>query len=336
MTVALRDVAGRLGDGRPLMVAELEVAPGERVVLYGPNGAGKSTLLRMLAGTVPAAPAARWEGAPAAYLPQRPYLFRGGAGWNMRLGLDAGAARRATELADRLGVAGLAARPARALSGGERQRLALARVLARPERLVLLDEPLAPLDARDRVGVARTVAAAIGDRAAVVVTHDHDEAAILGDRVAVMVDGVVRQVGTAAEVFALPVDDEVAAVVGVGNAVSGVLAATDGGLAAVRAGGLEIWGLGHGEEGAPGLALFGAEAVTVYAGAHDDPGSARNAWPGRVAEVRPAGRLVEVLVDAGVRVAALVTPGSMEALGLEPGAPVTVAVKATAVRIVRR
>ncbi len=336
MTVALRGVAGRLGDGRRLAVEALDVAAGERVVLYGPNGAGKSTLLRMLAGTVSPAPAARWEAPAAAYLPQRPYLFRGGAGWNLRLGLEPAAARRAEELAGRLGVGGLADRSARTLSGGERQRLALARVLARPEPLVLLDEPLAPLDARDRMAVARTVVDAIGDRAAVVVTHDHDEAAILGDRVAVMVGGAVRQVGTAGEVFALPADDEVAAVVGVGNAIGGVLGASDGGLAALRAGGLEIWGLGGGEKGGAGVALFGAEAVTVYAGARDDAGSARNAWPGRVAEVRPAGRLVEVLVDAGVRVAALVTPGSLEALGLEPGAAVTVAVKATAVRIVAR
>ncbi len=336
MTVGLRSVAGRLGDGRPLVVDRLDVAAGERLVLYGPNGSGKSTLLRMLAGSVPPAPAAGWESAPAAYLPQRPYLFRGGAGWNLRLGLDAAAARRAEELAARLGMADFADRAARALSGGERQRLALARVLARPERLVLLDEPLAPLDARDRIAVARTVVDALGDRAAVVVTHDHDEAAVFGDRVAVMIDGAVRQVGTPAEVFALPADDAVAAVVGVGNALSGVVAAADGGLAALRAGGLEIWGLGEGPVGQPGVALFGAEAVTVYAGAHDDAGSARNAWPGRVAELRPAGRLVEVLVDAGVRVAALVTPGSLEALGLEPGLPVTVAVKATAVRIVAR
>ncbi len=336
MTVVLAGVAGSLGGGRRLAVESLEVGPGERVVLYGPNGAGKSTLLRMLAGTLPAPPASRWEVPAAAYLPQRPYLFRGRADWNLRLGLDAAGASRATALAERFGVGGLAGRPARGLSGGERQRLALARVLARPEPLVLLDEPLAPLDARDRMAVARTVADALGDRAAVVVTHDHDEAAILGDRVAVMVDGSVRQVGPPDEVFALPADDEVAAVVGVGNVVTGVVASAEGGVAALRAGTLEIWGIGDAAPGAAGVALFGAEAVTVYAGAHDDPGSARNAWPGRVAELRPAGRLVEVLVDAGARVAALVTPGSLEALGLEPGAAVTVAVKATAVRIVGR
>ncbi len=334
MTARLRGVDGRMGDGRPLRVPELEVADGERLVLYGPNGAGKSTLLRMLAGAPPPAAAEAWHVAPAAYLPQRPYLFRGRARWNLGLGLDGAGARRATTLAGTLGVGELLDRPARALSGGERQRLALARVLARPERLVLLDEPFAPLDARDRMAVAGAVGAAIGDRAAVIVTHDHDEAALLGGRVAVMVAGAVRQVGPPGEVFALPVDDEVAAAVGIGNALRGEITTIDGGLVALAVGGLVVWGLGDGEPGQAGVALFGAEAVTVYAGARDDAGSARNAWSGTVAELRPAGRLVEVLVDVGARVAALVTPGSLDALALKPGSAVTVAVKATAVRVV--
>ncbi len=335
MSVVLAEVAGRLGDGRELAVPSLAVAPGERVVLFGPNGAGKSTLLRMLAGRLPAPGAATWEVAPSAYLPQRPYMFRGGAGWNLRLGLDGAGARRAEELAAALGVAAVLGRPARSLSGGERQRLALARVLARPESLLLLDEPLAALDARDRATVARVVAAGLRGRSAVVVTHEHDEAAVLGDRVAVMVDGSVRQVGPPAEVFALPADDEVAAVVGVGNLLRGTAAVVEDTLVAVDAGGFVVWGLGSAVAGEAAIALFGAEAVTVYAGAHDDAGSARNAWSGTVAELRPAGRLVEVIVDCGARVAALVTPGSLEALALRVGSPVTVAVKATAVRVVR-
>ncbi len=336
--LAVRGLAGRVGSGPALAVAALDVAAGERLVVFGPNGAGKTTLLRLVAATLPRSGlgAERWEHLPVAYLPQRPYLFRGTARANLALGLDAAGVARAEGLAGEFGVAGALDRAARALSGGERQRLALARVLARPEPLVLLDEPLAPLDARDRMVLAARVVTAIGQRAALIVTHDHDEAAVLGERVAVMISGTVRQVGPVGEVFALPADDEVAGVVGVGNVLAGEVEQGGDGLVAVGVGPMTVWGAGEYAAGAPVAVLFGAEAVTLYAGSAPDAGSARNVWPGRVEEVRPAGRLVEVLVDTGARVAALVTPGSLEALGLEPGAQVTLAVKATAIRVVPR
>jgi molybdopterin-binding protein len=80
--------------------------------------------------------------------------------------------------------------------------------------------------------------------------------------------------------------------------------------------------------------LFGAEAVTLFPGHDADAGSARNRWSGHVAEIRETGRLVEVIVDVGVVVAALITPGSREALRLAAGVPVTLTVKATAVRAI--
>ncbi|HKZ29432.1 MAG TPA: TOBE domain-containing protein, partial [Acidimicrobiia bacterium] len=62
----------------------------------------------------------------------------------------------------------------------------------------------------------------------------------------------------------------------------------------------------------------------------------RNRWPGKVADLRETGRLIEVIVDVGSLIAALITPGSREALKLAPGSPVTLMVKATAVRAVPR
>lgn len=306
-------------------VPSLQIGRGERMVIYGPNGAGKSTLLRFLAGTLGARHRDR------AYAPQRPYMFRGSASHNLVLGLTGPEREMALELARRLGIEGKLGRPAGELSGGERQRLSLARVLARTVPVVLLDEPLAPIGAADQAAVIAVIAEALEGKTALIVSHERSTAAALGHRLAVMIGGRIRQIGAVGEVFALPVDEDVAAVVGMGNAIPGTVVARDDPLVRVDTAAISIWALADLEVGSHVLVLFGAEAVTVFTETAGS-GSARNTWTGTIAEVRHAGRLVELLVDVGggVRVAAVVTPGSFDALALEAGAAVRLAVKATA------
>lgn len=303
---------------------------GVRLVVFGPNGAGKTTLLRRLAGI-----GETGERPGVAYLPQRPYMFRGTGRHNLHLGLAASERSTADALAGELGVAGVLGRPARQLSGGEVQRLALARVLASEQPVVLLDEPLAALDVKDRQHTAEVIARAVAERASVVVTHDRATVATLADTVAVMIDGEIRQRGPVEEVFSLPSDDLVAAAVGIGNALAGVVTQHDGPLVAVSVGGVQMWALGDHDRGSDVRLLFGAEAVTVFTGGQSGS-SARNRWHGTVDTLRPVGRLVEVLVDIGVEVAALLTPGSIDALELAVGSEVDLSVKATAIRAVRR
>lgn len=326
----LESIEVPLGSGR-LSVDRLEVSEGETLVLFGPNGAGKSSLLKAAVGLS----GRRWRPV-GAYLPQRAHTFRGSGARNLRLGLDAESVAAAERLAGELGVSSLLDRTARNLSGGERQRVALARVLARPDAIVLLDEPFAPLDARDRAGVASIVSRELGWRTAIVVTHHLDTAVMLGDRMAVMLGGRIRQVGPVADVVRLPIDEDVSAVLGAGNVVEGTVRDVDSPLASVDLGDVVAWGVGAGETGSHAAVMFGAEAVTVFAGRRAGGGSARNTWSGRVDGIRPLGRLVEVVVDAGIPVVALLTPGSIDALQLRIGSVVTVAVKATAVRVVPR
>jgi molybdate transport system ATP-binding protein len=307
---------------------ELDLKAGRRVVLFGPNGAGKTTLLRLIAGTLGDA-----EVPPSAYLPQTPYLFRGLAGWNLGLGLDAEAAGRARVLCEKLSVGHLLAEPAHHLSGGERQRLGLARVLAQPEPLVLLDEPLAALDLRDRMEVASVIHEALAGRTAVIVTHDREEAAVLGDRMIVLIDGEVAQDGDVADVFARPASADVAAIVGVGNVIEGTVHAVGEVLTEMQCGELSVSGIGAVEVGHAARAVFGGEAVTVYAKGIEPESSARNTWSGHLVEIRPADRLVELVIDVGAPVVALVTPGALDALAIEVGDRLTVAVKATAIQV---
>ena len=319
-------------DGSIVSVERLSVEAGGRLVIFGPNGAGKTTLLRVLAGILPGGPSIK-----AAYQPQHSHVFRGSAGWNLGLGLDPEQTVWARTLADRFGLdPDVYLDPARALSGGERQRLSLARTLARPEPWVLLDEPLAALDVADRLDVAAALVGSLNGKGAIVVTHDREEAAVLGERVAVMVDGTIVQEGPVAEVFSLPVDDRVARAVGVANVLDGIAGVSEDSLSSVMVGSLHVWGVGDLAEGSAARVLFGAEAVTLFAGHDATAGSARNRWQGRVAAIREAGRLTEVIVDAGSPIAALITPGSREALHLAPGAAVTLTVKAAAVRVIPR
>ncbi|MDE0188053.1 MAG: ATP-binding cassette domain-containing protein [bacterium] len=311
-----------------LDVEGLELTEGRRTVVFGPNGAGKTTLLRLLGGTLPGGP--DWE---CAYLPQTPHLFRGGTGWNLGLGLDARQSARAAELAARLGMGDRLSEPAALLSGGERQRIALSRVLARREPWVLLDEPLAPIDAEDRAAVAKLIAEGVGERGAVIVTHDLETAAALGTHMAVLVDGRLRQQGPLGEVLSHPSDSRVAGVVGVSNLWEGIGVARSGGFAMAEVGSVQVWGVGNIETGTRCRVLFRGESVAML-GAGEGSGSVRNRWAGRVAEVRQGGRWVELEVDVGgVEVTAVITPGAMDEMGLEIGSKVVTGVKASAVRL---
>src|SRR5262249_12514087 len=117
----------------------------------------------------------------------------------------------------RLGIARLAEIKPAQLSGGERQRVALARALARRPSVLLLDEPLAALDAHTRTAVRAELRALLHDLAlpTLLVTHDYADAAALADRVGVLVDGRLVQLGRPDELIAEPANPFVADFTGV-------------------------------------------------------------------------------------------------------------------------
>ncbi len=247
------DVRAQLGD--VALDVALTVAPGECLALAGPSGAGKTSVLRIVAGLrrpdegLVRCGGTTWWGDGAdlpterrrcGYVFQEYALFAHMSAWrNVAYGLTglprADREARARALLDRFGLAARAdARPA-TLSGGERQRVAVARALAPDPSVLLLDEPLAALDARTRAAAAAELAAVI--RAAgvpvLLVTHDFAEAALLADRVAVMEGGRIVQRGTASELAAHPasafVADFTGASVLTGTARGGVVALDGGG-----------------------------------------------------------------------------------------------------------
>jgi nitrate/nitrite transport system ATP-binding protein len=204
--LALRGVSKGFGSGpsrrEVLAQTDFELAPGERVAIVGFSGSGKTTLLWLMAGLLePDAGEVHVDGAPA----REPGLERGlvfqsyallpwlSALGNVELALRASepgaprALRRAS--AERcLRLVGLEAagdkRP-HELSGGMRQRVAVARALAQRPRVLLLDEPLGALDALTRAQVQDEIARVLdaGERSAVWVTNDVDEAILVADRI---------------------------------------------------------------------------------------------------------------------------------------------------------
>jgi len=227
----------------------LDIAAGEILVLLGPSGCGKTTLLRLVAGLEQPDRGGRIrfgsDDVTALAIEQRQVgmvfqsyaLFpnmsvAGNVGYGLKVrGMRL--AERQTEVArllDMMGLADLAGRRIDHISGGQRQRVALARAIAIRPRVLLLDEPLAALDAslRERL---RTEVAQLLRRfgiTAVYVTHDQTEAMAIGDRVAVMDRGRIVQIGTPETIYRRPSHRFAAEFVGTmnritGNVVGGVL-----------------------------------------------------------------------------------------------------------------
>lgn len=325
----------------------LEASEGEVVALLGPNGAGKSTALRAVAGLV-ALDGGRIEldgrvlddPGTATFVPtaerqvgfvfQDHLLFpRMSALDNVAFGLRAGGRTRtdAEKVArgwlDRLGLGEIAdARPG-TLSGGQSQRVALARALATEPRLLLMDEPLAALDASTRVQVRAELRAHLSAFAGarVLVTHDPVDAVLLADRLVIIEDGRMVQEGTPAYVTAHPASRYVAELVGMN-----LLHGTASGDRTVRlTSGAELT-VADPLPGADVAVAIRPQALALHRYRPD--GSPRNTWEGVVVDVQADRGRVRVTVSGDVPVTAEVTAASVAELGLEPGVPVWLSAKA--------
>jgi len=231
--IQLDGLTRRFGDVVAVDSIDLEVAPGELVVLLGSSGCGKTTTLKMINRLIePSAGVVRIDGAPTTEL--EPHELRRRVGYVFQqvglfphmtvaenvavtpqlLGWEAGRIRRRVdellELVELDPAAVRDRRPAE-LSGGQQQRIGVARALAAGPKVMLLDEPFGALDPITRDSLQRSlqrIRRQIG-LTAVFVTHDMAEALLMGDRIAAMRDGRLVQIGTPHELLAAPADDYV-------------------------------------------------------------------------------------------------------------------------------
>ncbi len=328
---------------------ELTAERGETIGLLGPNGAGKSTALRILAGLLPLS-SGRIEldaevlddTATGTFVPPErrsvgvvfqdyllfPHLS---ALENVAFGLRArgigrrAARTRAQHWLRRVGIGDHARSYPRALSGGQAQRVALARALVTDPRLLLLDEPLAALDASTRIEVRTELRRHLADYpgTTVLVTHDPVDAMVLTDRLLVLEGGHIVQQGTPAEITQRPRSDYVAQLVGV-NFYRGTSRGTT----------VELVGGGSLITAAPhtGEVLLAVPPTAVSLHRIQPHGSARNTWPVRVCGLEARGATTRVHLTGVPSVLVDVTPAAVVDLGLTPGMPLWAELKATEIR----
>jgi iron(III) transport system ATP-binding protein len=346
--LSIEGAVKRFGQKTAIDRVSLEARDGEFVALLGPSGCGKSTLLRLVAGFERMdAGAIRFDGrtvsGEGAHVPTERrrlgMVFQSYALWphmtvaqNVAFalevqGLDAESRRSRVERAlATVGLAGFGARRPDGLSGGQRQRVALARTLAAKPGIVLLDEPLANLDANLREAMQDEFRRFHRESGATLlfVTHDQAEALALADRVAVMIDGRLRQVDAPAALYDRPADAEVARFIGRGAVVpvqcvaagadwaevvlagarlrlrAGPDAAPGPAAAALRPDRLRVapYGDGHGLPARVEHVRFTGPSRLVTLALEDEAASRVQATAGREAELAPGDR-VRVVVEDG-------------------------------------
>ena len=328
----------------------LSIPSGRTVALLGPNGAGKSTAVAVLAGLIaldgghillngrtlddPASGVlvpAEERGIGVVFqdyvlFPHLTVVENVEFGLRSRKVSRASAREQATRWLEHLGLADLVDRRPTDLSGGQAQRVALARALITEPNLLLLDEPLAALDATTRVDLRRTLADHLdrftGPR--LLITHDPTEAFLLADEIHVIEDGAITQVGTPDDIRLRPRTAYIADLAG-----SNLLIGTaDGGTVTVGDHQLHI---ADTHVNGPVLATVHPRAIVI--GRRQPDGSPRNTWETVVARIEHYGDRVRLQAGDPIPLTAEITPAALDELRIVEGSSVWVSIKATEINV---
>ena len=241
MSIRLENISKHYGQQVVVNNLSLEIKDGEFFVLLGASGSGKTTVLNIIAGlTLSEKGRVFLHGRDVTDLPTQKrnvgFVFQNYAlfkymsvAQNIEFGLkirkvsSPDRLRKIDELLEMVGLVGLGDRKPGQLSGGQQQRVALARALALEPDVLLLDEPLGALDAKIRVELRRSLKdiQRKSGVAAILVTHDQEEAFDLGDRIGVMNFGRLVEVGTPMALYQYPKTEYVASFLGTANLLLG-------------------------------------------------------------------------------------------------------------------
>jgi putative spermidine/putrescine transport system ATP-binding protein len=223
-TLTLKNLTRRFDDVVAVDNLNLEVESGELVAFLGPSGCGKTTTLRMVTGLLlPSDGDVLFDGKSMLTVPtekrgavmvfQKHLLFPTmNVAQNVGFGLKMQGVnkkeidKRVSEMLELVKLPGFESRGAHELSGGQQQRIALARALIVRPNVLLLDEPLANLDANLRLEMRELIRTIQRETkiTSVFVTHDQEEAVMLADRIALMFDGVLQQFDTPQSFYEQP------------------------------------------------------------------------------------------------------------------------------------
>jgi len=256
-SIEVRNITKRFGNVEALRDVSFSVRPGTFHVLLGPSGGGKTTLLRIVGGFErPTTGSVSIMGRPVTHLPpdkrSTSMVFQGYAlfphmnvernvGYGLRLRkVPAGEMRsRVDAMLELVGLQGYNRRMPHELSGGQQQRVQLARSLVLNMDILLLDEPLAALDAKLRKDMCLELKH-IQEKVGITflyVTHNQEEAMTIADRIAVIADGRLVEEATPEEIYQHPKAAFTADFIGENNLLPGRVVGQQGEEVAVNVGG---------------------------------------------------------------------------------------------------
>lgn len=246
--VQVRQLSKNYGSVQALKSVDLSIAAGEYFVLLGPSGGGKTTLLRTIGGFHKPSSGQVWlNGQEVSHLPpdKRPtaMVFQayalfphmtvlGNVGYGLSLAKLPKAEVRDKSIAmlEMVGLKGYEDRRPHELSGGQQQRVQLARALVLDRNILLLDEPLAALDAQLRKDMCLELKH-LQEKVGITfihVTHNQEEAMTVADRIALIANGELVEQGAARDIYRTPERRFTASFVGENNLLSGSVSAVDG------------------------------------------------------------------------------------------------------------
>jgi len=235
-------------------------------------------------------------------------------------------------LAQNVGLSHLLEHYPTTLSGGECQRVALARAIATEPACLLLDEPLSSLDTKLRYEM-RALLRKIHNTGKTMlhVTHDYEEAVSLATKIAIIEQGSICQIDKPEEIFKYPKSEFVASFCGIKNFIKGFLRSTGNGkVSQFRANGLNFFILTNATSG-EGYFILRSEDIIISR--TQSKTSALNSFKGIIIDIAPARLGIEITVDIGIRIAALITKESYLNLDLKYGDNVWLNFKASAGKI---
>ncbi|HEX3001709.1 MAG TPA: ABC transporter ATP-binding protein [Methanoregula sp.] len=356
--IRIEHLSRSFGRKEALKDISLEIRKGEIFTLIGPSGSGKSTLIRLMdLLDSPSTGKIFFNGIDTSgpekdrlairrrmsMVFQKPAVLNTSVAENVAFGLTfrgvpAKEAQEKVKSALHLvGLADLYERKAVTLSGGEMQRVALARAMVTEPEVLLLDEPTANLDPVSSEMIEDLIIS-INKRfgtTIVLSTHDMLQGQRLADRIGVIMDGLLAQVGGAAEIFYQPKGRQIARFVGIDAIAGGQVIENKGGHALIRIGGTCFEALTPILEGKKVSLCIRPEDVTLTpSDSVSEKTSMRNRIVGRITKMVPSGPFVRVTVDCGFPLIALITRRSCTDLGLSAGARVIAGVKATAIHVI--
>ena len=345
--ILLCGVTKRYGDVTALHALDLEIPEGEFLTLLGPSGCGKTTTLRLVAGFIQPTSGTIYLGEDdvTGVAPQHREIgmvFQDYALFphmtvreNIAFGLQerryekARIAQRVDDLLELIRLPEMGSRYPVEVSGGQRQRIAVARAVAYPPRVLLMDEPLGALDLKLREAMQieiRRIQRELGITT-VYVTHDQTEAMNMSDRIAVMNGGVIEQLGTAEEIYDRPASCFVADFVGQINLLPGTVVGEEGGWMVLDAAGTAVRAPTQASVRPETGVSIGIRPERLFAVAEGSAPTGMNVLDGRITGRAFAGNLLHVYVDTadGRKVVLEARPqdplgeeGSMIRLGWRP------------------